>query len=292
MLDEDSVQALIRSVYLDGERPPPPLTAVELRGMGGRSPSRARIGLKLPAALVAAALLVVVLFAATPLGRSAHTTPPAGRHPAGPVAYSAYGLQLTVPRSWSVSYFPPCPRSGLNGSLAIGAASVTYVCQGDVRTGPSVAMYAGPAPQAWTDAPQHVTINGINALKSGSAGSSLLYVPMARAFILARGPGSDGVVATLRRATPGAIKAPGIGLGTEYLEALQRMPVSGPVTVENTATGRTVTVPAVNGQFSFAGQPGRYRITGNAGNAPCPPLTVSLTSGRYSTWPSIQCQGE
>ncbi len=294
MLDEEAVQHMIRGTFLEGNRPKPPLTAHELR-MRDHGQARGRIGLKLPVVLVAAVVLVIVLFAATPLGTKVRSSGPSPRGRSGETSYSAYGLQVTVPRSWTVRYFPPCPLEVKPGELGIGQSNLVYNCiyQG---TGTEVNFYTGSAPQAWTDAPVSISVNGIHVLSSSPASTNpaaspaLWYVPSAHAFLYGRGAGARSVLATLRRSTRGAVPAIGVGNGTEYVNSFHRGAVTGPVRVKNLATGRTSVVQASQGHFSFTGPPGRYKLSGYAGEAPCAAVSVTVTSGTYSTWPSIECQ--
>ena len=153
-------------------------------------------------------------------------------------------------------------------------------------------MYAGAAPQGWTDGPpRDISVNGIHILSGSSDGASLWYVPAAHAFLWGRGAGSEAVLATLRPATRSATRAPGMGGGTEYVYGLRRAPVSGPVRIEDLATGRTRVVRSFEGRFTVTAPAGTYRLSGSAGDAPCAPVRVSLTSGTYTVWPPIECQG-
>jgi len=117
ILDEEAIREAIRAMYLDGERPAPSITAHELRMKESRT--RLRVGFKLPAAVAAALILVVVLFMATPLHHPGRLGPSGSTNPApaGWVTYSAYGIQLSVPKSWAVSFFPGCPVSATEPGL-------------------------------------------------------------------------------------------------------------------------------------------------------------------------------
>ena len=80
-------------------------------------------------------------------------------------------------------------------------------------------------------------------------------------------------------------------MGSEYLEALVRAPVSGPVTVRP-PSGPSLSVEAVDGQFSFTGPPGTYVLTGHDGNVVCPPVSVTVRSAESTTALPIQCNGD
>ena len=294
-LDDDAAREAIRAMYLEGERPAPSITAHELRMKVSRS--RMRIGFKAPVALAATVLLVVVLFTATPLRHRGQSIVQRNI-PAGWTAHSAYGVQISVPRSWKVSYFPTCAEGGHPGELDLGTSQGatcqsfpggtggTMVVVTKVRlTGPSV-------PRSGFSNFKKISVNGLVVLAKSSAGSFDWYIESAQVSIFGYGPGAARVLHTVSRSTSHAIPAPGIGKGTTYLDALSRVPRSGPVQVRSVDTGKTTTVQAAIGQFSFQGPPGRYVVTTDAGSAPCAPIQVSLTSGTYSTWPPLVCQGE
>jgi len=292
MPDEHAVTLMIRSAYLEGGRPSPPLTPSELRLMDHHRPLR-RIGCKLPVLLVAAAVLIAVLVTGTPLRTKLHGTEPDRHARSGVASYSAYGLQVSIPRTWTVRAFPPCPVAASPGALDIGQTDLSYFCPRSLGPGSIVELYALTVPLAWTGKPPtRSSVNGIPVLRLASNDSTLWYVPSAHAELVGQGAGSKGVLGTLRRATEGATPAPGVGNGSEYLVALGRVPVSGAVKVESLTSGTTSVVQVVKGQFSFSGAPGQYRVTGSDGTAPCSPVRVTLISGRYSTVPPILCQGE
>jgi len=111
--------------------------------------------------------------------------------------------------------------------------------------------------------------------------------------LTARGTRSLAVLKTLRLATSRARAAPGILKGSEYVEALTQLPVTGLVTITSRSTrGPTSSVVhAYDGQFSALLPPGRYRVSGGAGDAPCPPATTAARSGTVTVVPPIDCQG-
>jgi hypothetical protein len=111
--------------------------------------------------------------------------------------------------------------------------------------------------------------------------------------VTATGSRSLAVLHTLAVATPEARAAPGILEGTEYVEALEQVPVTGIVSLAaRDAPAQTLpTVHAYDGKFSAVLAPGRYRLTGHAGDAPCPPVTATVESGQVRDIPAIDCQG-
>jgi hypothetical protein len=293
-LDDGYVREAIRAMYLDGEHQAPPITAHELRMK--RIRSRRRVGFKLPAAVATAVILSVVLFAATPLGHSDRRTSSDSEAlaPIGWTTFSAYGIQLSVPRSWAVSYFPACPVSASGpGLLTIAPSHAGYGCPAPLHH-PVAEVTLDTQNGHLGDIAQHaLTINGIRviAVALGDRTSTQWVIPSAGATVLGTGRGARSVLNTLNRATAHAVVVPGMGIGTETLSALTSVPVVGPVRVESLRTGKTTIVKALNGQLHFTGPPGRYTLTGSAGDAACAPVSVSLTSGKYSTVPPIICQG-
>lgn len=289
MFDDSFVREAIRSMYLDGELQAPPVTAHELRMHGTRS--RLRVGFKLPVAVAAAVLLVVALFA-VPLHHHVQSSPSNSNRDTttGWQAHSAYGLQISTPASWKVSFFPGCPYAGHPGVLDIGRSDVAYFCPFSAGPGALVSIYEGSA-GAWLSTPRATSVNGIRLLSATYDGTTTWFVPSAHVYVSGMGPGSAAVLHTLRKATPDASKAPGIGKGSAFLEALIQVPTSGTATVRNLESGRRTTVQFVNGQFSFEGAPGSYKVTVTSGNTPCAPITASIVSGTYTTWPPIRCQG-
>jgi len=81
--------------------------------------------------------------------------------------------------------------------------------------------------------------------------------------------------------------------GIEMLAALRDVPVTGPVRLTGTTgsmAGRSTTVEARDGHFRISLSGGTYLVSGSAGAAPCPPVTVMVTADRTSAvW--ITCQG-
>jgi hypothetical protein len=79
--------------------------------------------------------------------------------------------------------------------------------------------------------------------------------------------------------------------GYEYVEAVIQVRVSGQITVRRIGSKNSFTVRALNGQFSFSAKPGNYLLTGNAGDAPCSSVIVTVLSGRTTNAPPIKCEG-
>ena len=94
----------------------------------------------------ALALLSLVVFPieqpVTPTGTS---TPSITR-----VAHSAYGIQVSVPKSWKVTYFSPCPRTD---TLNIGAAGYSAQCPVFDSSGPWLGIYSMSPGQPRTGVP-------------------------------------------------------------------------------------------------------------------------------------------
>jgi len=92
---------------------------------------------------------------------------------------------------------------------------------------------------------------------------------------------------------PPALGRSGAVTGIEMLAALRDVPVTGPVRLTGTSgssAGRSSTVEAREGHFRISLSEGTYLVSGSAGAAPCPPVTVKVTADRTSAvW--ITCQG-
>jgi hypothetical protein len=140
---------------------------------------------------------------------------------------------------------------------------------------------------------RNLVVHGLHVTSYSVAGTTNWDVRSKDVVITATGPGSPAVLRTLRPVTLQAHAAPGIVEGSEYLEALQQTPVTGVVTVTGLAThgAPAPEVHAYDGHFSAMLAPGRYRVTGHAGDAPCPPVTTAVRSGTVTVIASIDCQG-
>jgi hypothetical protein len=208
------------------------------------------------------------------------------------VAHSAYGLQLSVPKSWAVKYFENCPGQG-PGTLLIGTPSVYDNCA-EIPSGTNiVTMQPETSDLEQTSQVKNLVVHGLH-VTSSLLGDVVNWDIRAKGVVLtATGSQSSAVLHTLSITTPRAQAAPGILKGTEYLEALRQIPVTGLVSVVRLdAHGPSLpAAQAYDGQFSDSLPPGTYRLAGHDGNAPCPSVTATVPSGRTIDIPPIYCQG-
>jgi hypothetical protein len=272
----------------------PPVTAAALRVRGGQR-LRPRIDAKAVVTLAAAVLLIVVLFTLDPLGHPAHRTSAApAAIPPGWTAHSAYGIQLAAPNTWSVQVFGQCPDGKRPGTLFIGTSRFNEFCPeygsgtGQVDVFPDT----GGGPDVTPGTLHRMQVHGLSVLSSETGTELRWTIPSLHLTVTGMGPGALSIMRTLARATGQAVPATGEITGAEYLDAMARAPVSGPMTVRSLPSGRSTQVAVVGGVFSFSGSPGRYVLTGHDGNAPCGPVTVTLVSGTITAAPPIVCQGE
>jgi hypothetical protein len=234
----------------------------------------------------AALFPIAVTLAAVPAEGILANVKPSGR------AYSAYGLQLSVPRTWTTEYFAHCPHHGV-GTLMIGVPSALGDCALYSQSTNIITMQRGKSEAVEGTRVKNFVLHGLH-VTSYLVGSTLNWdVRSKNVVVSATGPGSLPVLRTLTAATSRAHAAPGILEGTEYLEALERVSVTGLLSVVRLdAHGPTLAAVRVyDGQFSAALTPGRYRLTGHDGNAPCRQVTAAVRSGQVSSAPSIECQG-
>jgi hypothetical protein len=300
--DEELVRSALHDMLREGELPLVPLSGggIRIRSRGRTWP---RIDPKLVATVAAAIVLVAVLFAAIPhrgSGQSPVAAPGlGGRH--GSTAYSAYGVQLSVPKTWSVRYFPGCPNTGPPPVLSIGQSEVAYSCP-SFRSPTSVGVSVNQGNLLPRDSSgkvqgsRTIRVHGLRVEVATSTSPQSptpieWYVPSKNVSITGAGTGALQVMETLTSARPGAVVTPGHVKGYQYLETLQQLPVSGPVTVTDVRTGMSSTIYAIGGEYTFSGGPGGYAVQGHDGNAPCPPVTVTVVSGENVTAPPIMCQG-
>jgi hypothetical protein len=291
---DDEVRPAIREMLRAGELPPPPLTGIELRLRSKRGPS-SRLDVKVLVAAAAVAILVVLAFTAGPL-RTDHRAASPGRSttiPLGWATYSAYGVQISVPRSWSVQYFGQCPDGQKPGTLFIGTSQFIDQCQYvSAKTGRVALSVSSDMGTGATNPAPIAIVNGLTVIEVGAPSQRTWVVASHNATVTGSGPSSLAVLKTLAPATREATPAEGIASGTVQLIALGTTPVTGRVEVTDLHTGKRRTVLAIDGAFSFEAAPGPYRLTINDGSAPCGPVTVTVQAGQRVTAPPIDCQGE
>jgi hypothetical protein len=262
----------------------------------GRSVARYSVGFRhlvWPVAMLAALLPIAVTLAAEPAAGTLVKVVPPER------AYSAYGLQLSIPKSWTTEYFASCAHHGV-GTLIIGTPSTIAYCALYSQSSNIVTMQPEKSEAVEGTDEKNLVVHGLHVTSYLVGGTLNWDVRSKSVVISATGPGSRSVLRTLTTATPRALAAPGVLKGSEYLEALERVSVTGLVSVLRLdahahAHAHAPALPAVHaydGQFSATLSPGRYRLTGHDGNAPCPRLTVTVQSGQVVNIPSIDCQGE
>ena len=159
--------------------------------------------------------------------------------PQGWQAHSAYGLQVSVPESWAVHYFASCPDSERSGTLLIGAPKVAPFCTFYGSNTNMVSLYSEPSqganptdPQNSGPAAKSFTIHGVRVTPlSGPPMSSDWLIPSRDAVVRGMGPKALAIMRTLAPATQNATQAPGTVDGTIYVNAVERVPASGTVTV-------------------------------------------------------------
>jgi hypothetical protein len=284
--DDDQVRSALHEMIRAGQLPPPSMTPSTLRMSAGRG-LLPRIDGKLMAAAVAIIALIVLSFTTGPFRHAGRQVESTAR--SGWTAHSAYGLQISVPSTWSVQVFGQCPEGS---TLFIGTSLFVDSCPAFGAATTQVDMYSGDmAGSNAVGSSRNLRVHGLSVVSSSTGQQIPWFVPSQHVVITGSGPKALSVIQSLAPATHRAIPATGKVTGAEYLEALQQGPVSGPVTVAMPASGTTVTIQAFLGQFSFSGKPGRYVLTGHAGNAPCPPVSVTLVSGEVVNAAPIRCQG-
>jgi hypothetical protein len=316
--DADSrVNAVMADMLATGRNFRAPVGASDIRARA-KWTSLPRIDAKSVAALAAVTILVFALVVAGPL-RPAKTSPSASKvvhAPKGWVAYSAYGLQLAVPKRWNFQTFGQCPTEA--GSLFIGTSQFVVNCPEFRATNSYVSLAARPdqyaasnsgstaqanaaassaysAALAITAYGKQMVVNGVHVVQANT--SQLLWViPSEGAVLRGNGPLAEKVMRTLTVATPAASPATGIIYGTAYLAALFRGPITGRVTYLRLRPTDPIlvahSVGILDGNFWATLSPGTYRFTTVAGSAPCLPVTAKVESGRMVTAPPIVCQGE
>jgi hypothetical protein len=240
-----------------------------------------------------AALAFPLLFIGATTSVGAETDSFSAAVPNGWRTYSGLGVQVAVPKAWSVRYFQNCPGPG-PGTLLIGTPLVLDYCTNYPSNTNIVMIQAeksGALP-AQTGV-SHLFLHGLKVIRANEGGYVSWEIPSRGVVVTAFGSSATSVVRTLARATPRARPAPGLLNGTEVLVALETIRITGAISVARLGTHGPALPPlhAFDGSFSATLPPGRYRLTGQAGDAPCVPVDVTVQSGRTSA-PMLTCQGE
>ena len=255
---------------------------------------RKRIGLLSGCALALLSLVVFLIEQpVTPVGAS---TPSITW-----VVHSAYGIQVSIPRSWKVTYFSPCPRSD---TLDVGAADYLARCPMFDSSGPWLGIYSTSPEQPRTGVPYPaftappgyhfttLTVRGLRVVRPPSSPLTVAWlVPSKDAVIIGSGPKALALVHTLAPATRRAIPALGIVTGKEYLEDVTQVPVSGSVTLTALKSHKALTLDAYGGGWGATVTPGHYAAAGHDGNAVCPAVEFTVQSGLRVAAPTIRCEG-
>lgn len=211
--------------------------------------------------------------------------------------HSAYGLQLSIPDRWAVSYFQNCSIR-TTGTLLIGAPTYLSNCTSIPADANVISIQPQPLNAVVPGTGEHLAVHGVKVISYStgpkSSGGTTWVVPSKHVVLTATGPQSSAVLHTLAVATPRSISAPGMLRGSVYLVALMRTPITGPVSVTRVSSHGTgsIMIQAYDGQFWETLPPGIYLLTSHAGDAPCPAVRVTVQSGQPADAPEIDCKGE
>lgn len=213
--------------------------------------------------------------------------------PRGWVAHSAYGLQIAVPKSWTVRTFQNCPGRG-PGTLLIGTPLIYDFCPMIPSNANIVTMERQRSGSASTPRSHvsHLVVNGLRITRLSGRGPTMWAIPSHHAVVVLRGPAGPAVARTLAPATSRAQSAPGLLVGTEQLVAVQSVNVTGPISVIRLDAHGPALPPlrAIDGEFSTQLPPGRYQLRGQDGNASCPAKVIRIVAGEVRRV-ALTCQG-
>jgi hypothetical protein len=289
-LDEDEIRSVLQEMLSAGSRPPAPITASELRG-NSRRRDHPWIDVKALVAVAAVVALLVVLFTAGPLKSNRQSAAHVHYSPSGWTAHSAYGLQISAPRDWTVEVFGQCRDGRKPGTLIIGTSNFVDQCPAYGSNTTQVDMFMGGQIASASKQSQVIRVNGLEVLSSPAGAAQYWYVPSKHVIVTGANSKALAIMRTLAPATPQAFPAVGQVDGSEYVEALTQVPVSGQITIRRIGSKNSYTVQALNGSFSFGGKPGNYLLTGSAGGASCPSVIGTVLSGQTTNAPPIKCEG-
>jgi hypothetical protein len=289
-LHEDEIRSVLQDMLRAGARPPARITASELR-INTRRRDHPRIDTKALVAVAAVVALLVVLFTAGPLKSNRQSAAHVRYSPSGWFAHSAYGLQISAPRDWTVEVFGQCPDGGKPGTLFIGTSKFVDLCPAYGSNTAQVGMFMGAQTASASQQSQVIRVNGLKVLSSPAGAAQYWYVPSKHVIVTGANSKALAIMRTLAPATPQAFPAVGQVDGNEYVEALSQVRVSGQITVRRIGSKNGYTVQALNGSFSFGGKPGNYLLTGSAEGARCPSVIGTVLSGQTTNAPPIKCEG-
>jgi hypothetical protein len=149
--------------------------------------------------------------------------------------------------------------------------------------------------EAWlkNKSDRHFVIRGLHVTSRTDGFLTSWAIPSKSVVIDASGNHASAVLHTLARATSSAEPALGMIRGTEKLQAATTVPVTGLIAVVrlNTHGPALPMARSFGGLFNEQLPPGKYKLTGHDGDAPCPPVSVSVVPGFTSDVPPIVCQG-
>jgi hypothetical protein len=231
-------------------------------------------------AVAAVLVLIVALFTAGPFRRGHTSASPKSTTAATWVAHSAYGLQLSVPRSWSVQVFGQCPDGTKPGTLFFGTAEFLVLCPEFGANTDTVSMSdSGPGLPLAPSGPSLCTASPCRPLSRRATVWSLRPTGISSSrHVTINGTGARvlAVMPTLGTARPDTVVA---------------ILASGSVTIATPSSHKVHTVVELDGRYSFTAPPGRYVLTAHVGGASCPPVTVRVASAEQVNAPPISCGG-
>jgi hypothetical protein len=322
--DETGVTVALADMLATGRTFRAPVTASEIR-MRARWSSLPRLDGKLVGAFAAVVLLVAVLVIAGPL----HTTkasPSAakkGTSPAGWVAHSVYGLQVSVPKSWSVQTFGGCPDGHRPGTLFLGEPRSLFVNCPAYRSNSSIVSITAQPVAGLAGAPSSAgstvmtqdeasafaasaataatgKIRVVHGIRVEQSLSGLVWsIPSRAVVIVGQGPRAISIMRTLAAATSSAVPAAGIVDGRAVLAGDPSSPgqITAPIAftrvdaAHRSADGIVTKGIVLDGQYSETLPAGKYRLTFRTGTASCPDMTETVIAGQTITAPPISCSG-
>jgi hypothetical protein len=230
------------------------------------------------------AVVLLNLLVLVPTALAGATT---ARTPPSWVAHSAYGIQVSIPKSWKVTYFLPCPEAD---TLNIGAASYMVDCPIDnvgswIEIEPALLGISPPI------GPYSFRVHRLQVTTQPGPGVRNWFVPSKALYLSGWGPKALAIMRTLTVAWRRAIPASGAVTGKVYLNALTQVPVTGSVSVTALKSHKTRTLDAFDGGWGAVLPSGHYAATSHDGDAVCAPVSFIVLSGLRVAAPTIQCQG-